>query len=122
MSGASINTVGEVILVDVVLKLGLVLLVAWGLWTACRPRSSFVVRIDAGVPRVARGKVTNAFVQEIGEVCNRHGVSRGTVRGIAKGCRIALVFSGRVPEPCRQQLRNIWNLSGWSAPAGRPGR
>ncbi len=34
---------------------------------------------------------------------------------MAEGRRIVLTFSGHVPETCRQQLRNIWNLSGWSA-------
>src|SRR5947209_2996459 len=103
--------------------LGLVALVVWALWTAGQPRPDFVVRITDGAPRVARGKVTPAFLQEIGEVCNRHGVRRGEVRGVtAEGRRIGLSFSGSMPEPCRQQLRNLWNLSGWSAgPRGHRG-
>jgi hypothetical protein len=108
-----------VLLVHVIITLGLVLLATWGFWSACRPRPRFVVRIANGVPRVARGKVTQAFLQEIGEVCDRHGVRRGELRGVDEGRRIALVFSGNMPEPCRQQLRNIWNLSGWSAAPGR---
>jgi len=68
-----------------------------------------------GVARPARGQVTRAFVQEVGEVCRRHGIRRGEVRGVAADRRIVLAFSGDMPETCRQQLRNIWNLSGWSA-------
>jgi hypothetical protein len=100
-------------------ELGLVAFVAWGIWKACRPRPNFVVRIADGVPRVARGKVTAAFLQEIGEVCRRHEVASGEVRGLEHDGRIALAFSGRVPEPCRQQLRNLWNLSGWSTRSSR---
>jgi hypothetical protein len=96
--------------VDVLLKLGLLLLVAWGLWSALRPRPQFIVRIADGVPRVARGKVAATFLQEINEACDRHGVRRAEVRGVAAGPRIALKFSGSMPERCRQQLRNVWNL------------
>src|SRR5262249_44263630 len=96
-------------------KLALVALVVWGIWTAYRPRASFVVRIRDGVPRVSRGQVSRPFIQESGEVCRRHDVRHGEVRGVADGRRIALSFSGDLPEPCRQQLRNIWNLSGWSS-------
>jgi hypothetical protein len=104
-------------------QLGLVLLVIWGLWTACRPRPLFVVRIEQGRPRVSRGKVTQAFLEEVRLACERHQVKGGTVTGVAQAQRIALGFSGGVPEPCRQQLRNIWNLSRWSAaPRRRRGR
>jgi hypothetical protein len=99
-------------------ELALVALVVWGLWIACRPRASFVVQIRQGVPRVARGRVSRGFVDEIGEVCRRHDVRQGEVRGMADGGRIALIFSGDLSESCRQQLRNIWNLSGWSASRG----
>jgi hypothetical protein len=106
--------------VDILFKLGLVVVLALGIYSVCRPRPNFVVRIVGGVPRVVRGKVARGFLQEIGEVCDRHGVEHGEVRGLAAGHRIALAFSGSVPEPCRQQLRNLWNLSGWSAGPGRP--
>jgi hypothetical protein len=96
-------------------ELVLVALIVWGIWMACRPRADFVVRIRLGVPRVTRGRVARGFVQEIGEVCRRHDVRRGEVRGVAEGRRISLSFSGDLPEACRQQLRNLWNLSGWSA-------
>jgi hypothetical protein len=64
---------------------------------------------------VARGTVTRAFLQEVGDTCGRHGVSDAVVRGEVRGQRIALAFSRGMPEPCRQQLRNLWGLSGWSA-------
>jgi hypothetical protein len=80
----------------------------------CRPRPVFVIRIEDGVPSVAQGKVTRAFLDEVGETCRRHGVRDGVVRGVARGQFIALSFSGAMPPPLRQQIRNLWALSGWS--------
>lgn len=100
--------------------LALVLIVVWGLYSVIHPRPVFVVRVEDGKARVVRGKVTQAFLQEIGETCDRHGVKRGGVRGVANGSRIALAFSGDIPPSCRQQLRNLWHLSGWSAGPSRP--
>jgi hypothetical protein len=101
----------------VVLQLGLAALVVWALWSALRPRSAFIVRIKGGVPRVTRGTVTRAFLQEIAETCGRHDVSNGVVRGVVEGRRITLAFTRGMPPPCQQQLRNLWALSGWSAGA-----
>ena len=95
--------------------LPITLLVGWGLYSACRPRPVFVVRISDGVPRAARGQVTRGFLQEVSETCARHEVRRGSIRGVAHGRRINLEFSPGIPEPCRQQIRNLWGLSGWSA-------
>lgn len=104
------------------LLLPIALLVGGGLYWACRPRSVFVVRIGGGVPRAARGQVTRGFLQDIAEACARHGVRRGSIRGVAEGRRINLVFSPGIPAPCRQQIRNLWGVSGWSAavPGRRP--
>jgi hypothetical protein len=38
---------------------------------------------------------------------------------VAAGRRIDLVFSGGIPGPCRQQIRNLWGVSGWSASGPR---
>ncbi len=100
----------------------LILVVAlplWALWSAARSKPIFVIRIAAGVPLVSKGKVTREFLQDVAEVCSRHGVRQAVVRGVEKGDRISLNFSNGIPEPCRQQLRNLWYLSGWSAAPGR---
>ena len=102
------------------LLLALGLIVVWGVWSAIHPQPVFVVRVEDGKARAVRGKVTPAFLQQIGETCDRHGVRRGVVRGMANGSRIALAFSGSIPPSCRQQLRNLWHLSGWSAGPSRP--
>ena len=67
------------------LQLGLLVLVAWGLWSVCQPRSAFVVRIKDGKPKVAKGTVSQAFLHQIGETCSRHHVKQGVVRGVVKG-------------------------------------
>ena len=100
--------------------LAVVLLVGWAVYSACRPRALFVIRVADGVPRAARGRVTRGFLRDVAETCTHHGVRGGEIRGIAAGRRINLVFSGTIPDLCRQQIRNIWGMSGWSAagPAG----
>lgn len=95
--------------------LAVVLVVGWAVYSACRPRALFVIRIADGVPRAVRGQVTRGFLRDVAETCAHHGVRGGTIRGIAAGRRINLVFSGDIPDPCRQQIRNIWGVSGWSA-------
>jgi hypothetical protein len=100
------------------LQLGLLVLVAWGLWSVCQPRCAFVVRIKDGKPKVAKGTVTQAFLHQIGELFSRHHVEQGVVRGVVKSGRIALTFSGGIPPACRQQLRNLWTLTGWTAGPG----
>ena len=62
------------------------------------------------------GTVTPAFLTRVREVAAANGVSRGVVSGFAHGEFIRLRFSKDVPEPARQQLRNWWASSGWSAP------
>jgi hypothetical protein len=101
--------------VSYLLLLVLVLAIGWLLYTICRPRPLFVVRIRGGVPQAVRGQVTRGFLQDVAETCTRHGVHDGEVRGLAAGRRIDLVFSAGIPNPCRQQIRNLWGVSGWSA-------
>ncbi len=90
-------------------------LVGWGLYAAWQPRAEFVIRIEDGRPRATRGKVARGFLQEVGDACERHDVRRGTIAGIAQGRQIQLRFSGPIPPGCRQQLRNIWNITRWPA-------
>ena len=97
-------------------------LVGWGLYAACRPRAEFVIRIENGRPRAASGKVTRGFLRDVGDVCEHHDVRRGTIAGIAQGRHIQLRFSGPIPSGCRQQLRNLWNITRWPAGSSLPRR
>jgi Protein of unknown function (DUF3634) len=113
---ASPSRPGGATVVNSLILLALVVPLGWGLVAALRPHALFVIRINQGVPRAARGQVTRGFLQDVAETCARHGLRSGEIRGIAAGRRIALSFSWGIPEPCRQQIRNLWNLSGWSVP------
>jgi hypothetical protein len=101
---------------ELLLKLVIVALVAWAFWAAFQPRRAFVVRVAGGEPRTVKGVVTPAFLAQLRDVCRQHGVQSGAVRGLVRGRRIALAFSGGVPPAARQQLRNWWAFSGWPAP------
>ncbi len=96
-------------------KVVVVAFAVWALWTLCQPRCAFVVRVTAGEPKVVRGTVTPAFLQQVRELCCRHGVEHARVRGVFCGRRISLAFSRGVPPAAQQQLRNWWVMSGWSA-------
>ena len=89
-------------------------IVGWGLWQALQPRSLFVIKLVRGEPRVIRGTVTRAFLGQIKELCDHHGVRRGTVRGELRAAGVGLDLRGPFPPECRQQMRNIWVNSGWS--------
>jgi Protein of unknown function (DUF3634) len=102
------------------ITLALLGLIGWGIWRACQPRLAFVIRLEEGRPRVVQGTVTKAFLGEIRQLCMHHGVTRGIVRGQVRGTQIALELRGPFPPEYRQQLRNIWAMSGWSA--GRAAR
>jgi hypothetical protein len=91
-------------------------------WALLRPRTVFEVRVADGKATTVRGAVAAAFVAEIRDACDRLGVRSATVRGTARGRRVALVFSRDIPAAGCQQLRNWWANSGWSTRPIRSGR
>jgi hypothetical protein len=101
--------------VEILVNLLVVALVAWMVWVMLQPRCAFVVKVKDGQARTTRGVVTPAFLEQVREVCTRHGVQRGMVRGIIRGHRISLGFDRGIPPGGQQQLRNWWALSGWTA-------
>jgi hypothetical protein len=96
--------------VDLVGKLVLVALAVGAVWWMLQPRYVFVVRIAGGVPRATSGKVTAAFLEEIGEACAEYKVSRGWIGGVPRGRQVTLTFSRGMPPSCRQRLRNLWAM------------
>lgn len=108
----------EAFVVGTFLVVAVLVLVGWAIHAVVRPRPVFVVRVRGGVPRTVTGRVTRGFCQDVADTFARHGVRNGEVRGHAADRRIDLWFSPSVPAPCRQQIRNIWNVSGWAG-AGR---
>jgi hypothetical protein len=80
----------------------------WVVWSVSRLRFTFIVRVIDGSPKRVHGQVPQAFLLDAGEICTRHGVRKGEIRGVRKVDRIGLAFSGDMPATCQQQLRNIW--------------
>ena len=81
-------------------------------WLAWRPRYEFVIRIDNGMARAVQGKVTGAFVHQVGQACAEFTVIDGWVAGVRRGKRLSLAFSRSIPPQCQQRLRNNWLLLG----------
>jgi hypothetical protein len=101
--------------VQLAIALVLAGIVGWALWQVYQPRSVFVVRLADGHPRIVRGTVTRAFLSQVDEICQHHGVTEGTIRGQERGNQIALEMRGPFSPACRQQIRNLWVMSGWAA-------
>jgi hypothetical protein len=80
---------------------------AWQVTTRGRV---FSIRIRDGIPRLVRGRVSPAFVTEIGDVLSRHRVRRGTIFGVNKRGMVSLGFSNSIPNSSRQALRNVWTI------------
>ena len=87
-------------------------LVAGVVWLVLRPRYHFEIRIEGGVPRVRRGKVTADLLREVQAVCAEAGVRRAWVGGRRHGRRVRLAFSRGMPPSCRQRLRYLWLVLG----------
>jgi hypothetical protein len=100
-SARAMELYGQLIMVGLVLGV---------LWLAFQPRYVFVVRIRNRLPRVAKGKVTPAFLQGVAEACGACGVRRGWVGGVGHGQRITLRFARGTPASFRQRVRNLWSL------------
>jgi hypothetical protein len=95
---------------DLLLKLVLVGIVVAGLWFVCRPQYLFVIRIENGAARVVHGKVPQPWLDEINEICRHSQVADGSIKGVRRHRRVALVFSRHIPPPCRQRFRNALSL------------
>src|SRR5262249_50579626 len=85
-------------------------------WRFTKPEAVFVVRVSGGNAKSTHGTVTAAFLAAVEDVCREFGIASCELRGVARGRRIALRFSGQFPPAARQRLRNWWAQSGWSAP------
>src|SRR5262245_35041976 len=86
-------------------------IVAVILQAAFMPRYVFLVHINGSQLAVTKGKVHGQFLDEMREVLGEFGVTSGWIGGIKRGKAIALRFSGNIPAPCQQRLRNLWFTS-----------
>jgi hypothetical protein len=72
----------------------------------------FVIRVRNRVPFQTKGKVSQAFVVELADVLQRHGVRRGSIYGVRRRGAVMLGFSRGIPQTARQALRNVWAMHG----------
>jgi hypothetical protein len=100
----------------------IVVLIVVGVLAFClfaKPHAVFVIRIRNGAPLATHGKVTDAFLSTIEELCEEQGIQSGELRGVPRGRRISLWFSRGLPNSFCQRLRNWWAISGWLAGPSR---
>ena len=100
----------------IVIVLGFGAALGWSFWRSSTSRALFTVGIQGGQPVRMHGTVTDAFLRRVREVAVAHGIGDGKINGYPHGRMIRLRFSREIPPAARQQLRNWWAMSGWTAP------
>jgi hypothetical protein len=81
-------------------------------WRVSARRRVFVIHVRNRVPFLKAGKVSQAFVVELADVLQRHGVHRGSLYGVRHRGTVMLGFSRGIPPGARQALRNVWTMHG----------
>jgi len=81
-------------------------------WQVSARRRVFVIRVRNRVPFLTTGKVSQAFVVELADVLQRHGVRGGSIYGVRRRGAVMLGFSRDIPQAARQALRNVWAMHG----------
>ena len=82
-----------------------------GVIALSRPRPIIAVVFHGGKPRVTRGKVPAAFLDNCDILGSELRIRRGTIRGVRRrDGRISLEFSRGIPGESHQRFRNVWNL------------
>ncbi len=94
-----------------IVKLLVIAITVWLIWSIVQPRYVFTIRINRGQPSVRKGKVTAAFLSRVAVVCRESGVRRGWIGGVRHGKRVSLRFSRQFPPGPQQRLRNEWALA-----------
>lgn len=79
-------------------------------WLVIRPQVVFQIRYRNGIPRVARGRLTEATRAAIHEICRQNEIRSGTITAFPKGKRVRVTFSRDIPPGCQQQIRNLMLL------------
>ena len=97
----------NLVILAIILGLGV------AVWRFAKPPATFVVRIRQGQPKATYGKVTEAFLSEVAELCREQNIAAGEIRGVPRRGQLGLWFSREIPGGCRQRLRNWWAMSGW---------
>lgn len=77
-----------------------------------RANELFCLRIRAGRIRIARGRIPQRLLDDIGSVVADPPVDEGTLRGVSEGNRVRLYPDAQLTDAQRQRLRNV--VGQWS--------
>jgi len=91
-----------------VLIVGLVVMV----WLLSKPYAVFVVRIKQGRPSAERGKVTEAFLCAVEDVCRDQGIEAGEIRACRRGGSSASGSRRDCRGDSASGSANWWAISG----------
>jgi len=95
----------EVLIAILVFTVGPILL-----YVALRPPVVFQIKYHNGASRVSRGRLTEARLASIREICGQNGIRSGTITALPAGKRVRMKFSGDFSPGCQQQVRNLMLL------------
>lgn len=76
-----------------------------------RANELFYLRLREGRIRVARGRIPQRLLDDIGDVLRDPAVTAGTLRGVSEDGRVRLYAEADLTEGQRQRLRNV--IGGW---------
>ena len=96
------------------LALALVLLLALAplVVALLRANELFCLKLREGRIRIARGRIPQGLLDDIGDVLRDAGVTEGTLRGVSEDRRVRLYAEADLTEAHRQRLRNV--IGQWS--------
>ena len=89
-------------------------------WLVAQPPGRVRVKVRHGLSARARGKVTDAFLAAVTEVCREFDVNAAEVRGVARGERTHSPLHRAEAASRRQRLRN-WRAISGCRPTASPG-
>jgi hypothetical protein len=96
----------------IALALLLLLLTAPLVVALLRANELFCLKLRGGRIRVARGRIPQRLLDDIGDVLGDPPVTEGTLRGVSEGGRVRLYAEADLTEGQRQRLRNV--IGQWS--------
>ena len=77
-----------------------------------RANERFCLRLRGGRLRIARGRIPQRLLDDIGDVVGDPPGAEGTLRGVSEDGRVRLYAEADLSEAQRQRLRNV--LGQWS--------
>jgi hypothetical protein len=77
-----------------------------------RANELFYLRLGPGKIRIARGRIPQRLLDDIGDVLRDPPVTAGTLRGVSEDARVRLYPEADLTDGQRQRLRNV--IAAWT--------